>query len=71
VVRVRLPVRLRQPAPGREALIGDNPFDFAAAGGAGAVWVRSLPGAPGTVTVTARHPGVGSAAARVRVRGPA
>jgi len=56
---------------GPAVLIGDNPFDFAAAGGAGAVWIRSLPGAAGTVTVTAGHPGLGSAAARVRVRGTA
>jgi beta-galactosidase len=28
---------------GPAVLVGDNPFDFAAAGGAGAVWIRSLP----------------------------
>src|SRR5579875_1024547 len=56
---------------GPAVLIGDNPFDFAAAGGAGAVWIRSRPGAAGPVTVTAGHPGLGSAAARVRVRGTA
>jgi beta-galactosidase len=53
---------------GPAALVGDNPFDFAAAGGAGAVWLRSLPGARGTVTVRASHPGLGHAVARVRVR---
>jgi beta-galactosidase len=53
---------------GPAVLVGDNPFDFAAAGGAGAVWIRSLPGAAGTVTVSASHPGLGDAVARVRVR---
>jgi beta-galactosidase len=53
---------------GPAVLIGDNPFDFAAAGGAGAAWIRSLPGAHGMVTVQASHPGLGQAVARVRVR---
>ena len=53
---------------GPAALAGDNPFDFAAAGGAGAVWIRSLPGSAGTVTVSASHPVLGRAVARVRVR---
>jgi len=53
---------------GPAVLIGDNPFDFAAAGGAGAVWIRSLPGSPGTVTIRARHPSLGSAVASIRVR---
>ena len=50
-------------------LIGDNPFDFAAAGGVGAVWLRSWPGSTGTVTVRAWHPSLGSAVARVQIRG--
>jgi beta-galactosidase len=53
---------------GPAVLIGDNPFDFAAAGGAGAAWIRSLPGSAGTVTVGASHPDLGRAVARVRVR---
>ena len=53
---------------GPAVLVGDNPFDFAAAGGAGAVWIRSRPGARGTVTVRASHPTLGHAVARVRVR---
>jgi beta-galactosidase len=53
---------------GPAVLVGDNPFDFAAAGGAGAVWIRSLPGARGTVTIQASHPTLGHAVARVRVR---
>jgi beta-galactosidase len=53
---------------GPVVLVGDNPFDFAAAGGAGAVWLRSRPGARGTVTVRASHPDLGDAVARIRVR---
>ncbi len=52
---------------GPAVLIGDNPFDFAAAGGAGAAWLRSLPGSPGPVTVTASHPTLGTAAVTVYV----
>ena len=53
---------------GPAVLVGDNPFDFAAAGGAGAVWIRSRPGARGTVTIRASHPALGHAEARIRVR---
>ena len=53
---------------GPAVLVGDNPFDFAAAGGAAAVWIRSRPGSPGTVTVRASHPGLGRAVSRVHVR---
>jgi ethanolamine utilization microcompartment shell protein EutS len=53
---------------GPAVLVGDNPFDFAAAGGAGAVWLRSRPGAQCTVTVRASHPALGDAVARIRVR---
>jgi beta-galactosidase len=53
---------------GPAVLVGDNPFDFAAAGGAGAVWIRSRPGSAGPVVVSASHPVLGLAEARVRVR---
>ena len=53
---------------GPAVLVGDNPFDFAAAGGAGAVWIRSRPGARGTVTVRASHPILGQAVAHIRIR---
>jgi beta-galactosidase len=53
---------------GPGVVVGDNPFDFAAAGGAGAVWIRSLPGASGTVSVSASHPSLGRGVTRVRLR---
>lgn len=58
---VRGDVRLSVTGPA--VLIGDNPFAFGDAGGAGAVWIRTLPGSPGTITVQADHPALGSAAA--------
>jgi beta-galactosidase len=53
---------------GPAILVGESPFDFAAAGGGGAVWIRSRPGEAGTVTVRASHPRLGGAEARIRVR---
>ena len=59
-------VTLAVSGPG--VLVGDNPFDFAAAGGVGAVWIRSLPGSAGAVVVSASHPVLGQASVGVRVR---
>jgi beta-galactosidase len=56
-------VALNLSGPG--ILVGDNPFAFGAYGGLGAVWVRSLPGQPGTITVTATHSGLGRAQVQV------
>ena len=53
---------------GPAVLIGESPFDFAAAGGVGAVWIRSLPGSAGHIAVSASHPVLGDGVARVRVR---
>lgn len=58
------PVLLDIEGPGE--LIGDNPFEFGDYGGLGAVWVRSIAGRTGTVTVTASHPSLGRAMVRVR-----
>ncbi len=66
--RPYVPGQVTIDVEGPAVLIGDNPFDFAAAGGAGAVWIRSRPGSPGTVTVRVSHPSLGRAAASVRVR---
>jgi beta-galactosidase len=52
---------------GPAVLVGDNSLDFGATGGAGAVWIRSISGSPGLVTVRASHPALGTATARVRV----
>ncbi|MGH3201386.1 MAG: glycoside hydrolase family 2 protein [Streptosporangiaceae bacterium] len=51
---------------GPATLIGDNPFAFGAYGGLGAVWIRSLPGQTGTITLAASEPGLGQAQVQVR-----
>jgi beta-galactosidase len=62
-------VRLSVTGPG--VLIGDNPFAFGDAGSAGAVWIRTLPGSPGTITIRADHPALGSATAAIEAVPPA
>ncbi len=51
---------------GPATLIGDNPFAFGQYGGLGAVWIRSLAGQPGAITLTASHPLLGQAEVQVR-----
>ena len=58
-------VTLTVTGPG--ILIGDNPFAFATYGGVGGAFIRSLPGAPGRVTVLAGHPTLGQASGTVTV----
>lgn len=41
---------------GPGVLVGDNPFDFEAAGGAGAVWIRTIKGLTGQVILSATIP---------------
>jgi len=51
---------------GPATLVGDNPFAFGQYGGLGAVWIRSQPGQPGAITLTASHPLLGQAEIQVR-----
>jgi beta-galactosidase len=51
---------------GPATLLGDNPFEFGQYGGLGAVWIRSLAGQPGAITLTANHPLLGQAEVQVR-----
>ncbi|MBN9742301.1 beta-galactosidase [Amycolatopsis sp. A1MSW2902] len=52
-------------ATGPGVLIGDPYLDFGALGGAAAVWVRSMRGTPGTITVSATHPFVNTGSATI------
>jgi beta-galactosidase len=52
---------------GPGVLVGDNPFDFEAAGGAGAVWIRTIKGLTGQVILSATHPTLGSAETTIQV----
>jgi beta-galactosidase len=51
---------------GPAELLGDSPFEFGKYGGLGAVWIRSLAGQPGAITLTASHPLLGQAEVQVR-----
>ncbi len=51
---------------GPATLVGDNPFAFGEYGGLGAVWIRSLAGRPGAITLTASHPLLGQASVQIR-----
>jgi beta-galactosidase len=51
---------------GPAVLVGDNPFAFGAYGGLGAVWIRSLPGQTGTITLAASQPELGQAQVQLR-----
>ena len=51
---------------GPAAVIGDNPFALGAYGGLGAVWIRSLAGQPGLITLGASEPDLGLAEVQVR-----
>jgi beta-galactosidase len=57
-------VTLTLTGPG--TLLGDNPFALDGYGGPGAVWIRSLPGQTGTVTLTASVPQLGQAQVQVQ-----
>jgi beta-galactosidase len=52
---------------GPAVLIAQNPFEFGAYGGVGGALIRSEAHRTGVVTVTASHPTLGSASAKLRV----
>ena len=49
-------------------LVGESPFAFEDAGGVGAVWIRSRPGAGGPVHVRVAHGQLGAGAVEIAVR---
>lgn len=51
---------------GPGALVGDNPFDLAPAGGAAAVWIKTRPGEGGTITIKATHSALGAKSLTVK-----
>jgi beta-galactosidase len=58
-------VALDLDGPG--VIVGDNPFPLEANGGAGAVYIRTIPGRVGTIRITARHPTLGANSVEIRV----
>lgn len=59
-------VSLRIEGPGE--IVGDNPFTLDDNGGAGAVWIRTLPGRTGEIRLEARHSALGAKSTNIRVR---
>jgi beta-galactosidase len=59
-------VALELVGPG--VIVGDNPFALEANGGAGAVYIRTVPGRAGTIRITARHSTLGVGEVEIRVR---
>lgn len=59
-------VDLSVAGPGE--LIGDNPFSFTDSPGVGAIWLRTIPGEVGDVTLTAHHPVLGNAQVQIRTQ---
>ena len=59
-------VALDLDGPG--VIVGDNPFPLEANGGAGAVYIRTIPGRVGTIRIAARHSTLGGGAVEIRVR---
>ena len=60
--------------PGQQATVSatltNAAFPFSDNGGAGAIYIRTLPGSSGNITVTATHPTLGSGSVRIRSRSP-
>ncbi|MCW3840685.1 hypothetical protein ONA70_11300 [Micromonospora yasonensis] len=53
---------------GPAELIGDNPFAFGDAGGAGAIWIRSREGGVGSVLLRVTHPTLGTQEVAITVQ---
>jgi beta-galactosidase len=53
---------------GPGTLVGDNPFNLAASGAVGAVWIKTSAGATGRIEMTATHASLGKQRALIRVR---
>lgn len=51
-------IHLRLTGPG--VIVGDNPFSLDDTGGVGAVWIKSVPGNRGLITLNASHAALGS-----------
>jgi beta-galactosidase len=59
-------VALELKGPG--VIVGDNPLALEANGGAGAVYIKTIPGRVGTIRISARHSALGARAVEIRVR---
>ncbi len=58
-------VALQLEGPGE--ILGDNPFSLENSGGAGAVWVKTLPASAGVIRIEARHAALGTQRVEIQV----
>jgi beta-galactosidase len=58
-------VTLEISGPG--VIVGDNPFELAENGGAGAVWIKTVASQPGRIQVMARHSWLGTQKVEINV----
>ena len=52
---------------GHGEIVGDNPFDWTATGGVGAVWIRATKCEAGRINITATHPVLGRASVEIEI----
>lgn len=48
-------------------IVGDNPFSLTDSGGAGAIWIKSIPGKSGAIRVQATHSSLGTKSVGINV----
>jgi beta-galactosidase len=53
---------------GPGVIIGDNPFELTDSGGAGAVWIKAVPGRTGRINIEASHASLGKNSIDIQVR---
>ena len=52
---------------GPGVIVGDNPFDLAASGGVGAVWIKAKPGSRGRIRISAHHSSLGGRLMEIQI----
>jgi beta-galactosidase len=58
-------VTLALDGPG--VIVGDNPFDLTHSGGVGAVWIKSIAGRTGKISIAASHASLGRQSVEIHV----
>lgn len=59
-------IHLQLAGPG--IIVGDNPFSLDDTGGVGAIWIKSIPGSPGRITLSASHSTLGTNSVNISSR---
>ena len=59
-------VSLEIQGPG--VIVGDNPFNLSESGGAGAIWIKTLPNRTGRIRIEGKHASLGSSSVQMNVQ---